>query len=97
MREAHGPRGVLPTAPTPGRLLGYVLLLDLLRDNRHSWIQFLSHEVTETHLASDAAFRDWVANLLDTRPEIVEHVRRVIESFRATIVDEYSSEQKDDA
>jgi len=80
-------RGSSPrtTAPTPGRALGYLLLLDLLQEDRSSWIRFFLDEVNDEQLASDAAFRTWVTELAAQQPHLLTHARQAIVNFRASV------------
>lgn len=77
-----------PSASTkPARLLGYVLLLDLLKEDRTSWRQFLLEEATPQRLASNAAFLQWLRAVAEEHPEVVQQARGVVRNFRASLLD----------
>ena len=72
-------------APSLPRLAGLFLLLDLLQEDRGSWIRFLLQEIPREALETDEGFVGWLDRLAGANPELVGNVRSALRQYRARL------------
>jgi len=73
------------------QLAGYVLLLELLQEDRKTWLRLVESSMTDAELASDEAFLAWVETECARDPALITRTRRVLERFRKGVIGEWRS------